>query len=140
MQQHAAERDQELRNAWIGKLAIMEAEKLVFLDESAANERSAHRKYGWAPVGITPHEYKSIKRSEHWSILPAYTADGFMSLLTGSWKQGCDPCHKNQGIIFVPVISRCSYEYCIYVPIKFKREVSSTSFSNYTFILSLICL
>src|SRR5438552_17647048 len=108
MQQRTAECDQELRNAWIGKLATMEAEQLVFLDESAANECSAHRKYGWAPVGITPHEYKSIKRSEHWSILPAYTADGFMSLLTGSWKQGCDPCHKNQGIIFVPVISRCT--------------------------------
>ena len=71
--------DQELRNAWIGKFATMDAEQLVFLDESAANERSAHRKYGWAHVGITPHEYKSIKRSERWSILPAYTADGFIT-------------------------------------------------------------
>ncbi len=87
MQRRAAERDQELRNAWIGKLATMEAEQLVFLDESAANERSAHRKYGWAPVGITPHEYKSIKRSERWSILPAYTADGFITweIIQGSY-------------------------------------------------------
>src|SRR5438552_17360751 len=79
MQQRTAECDQELRNAWIGKLATMEAEQLVFLDESAANECSTHRKYGWAPVGITPHEYKSIKRSERWSVLPAYTTDGFIT-------------------------------------------------------------
>ena len=32
-----------------------------------------------APVGVTPHEYKSIKRSERWPILPAYTVDGFIA-------------------------------------------------------------
>jgi hypothetical protein len=60
------------------KLVNWEARQLVFLDESAANERSAHRKYGWAPIGITPHVIVSAKRSERWSILPAYTMDGFL--------------------------------------------------------------
>ena len=79
MQIHAAQRNPELRNAWIRKLADCTAEQLVFIDESAANERTGDRKYGWAPVGVTPHETRSFKRSERWSILPAYTVDGFIA-------------------------------------------------------------
>ena len=48
------------------------------MDESATNERTGDRKYGWAPVGVRPHEYTPIKRSERWSILPVYTQDGFL--------------------------------------------------------------
>ena len=45
------------------------------------------RKYGWAPIGVTPHVYKSIKRSERWSILPVYTIDGFFvwDIIQGSY-------------------------------------------------------
>jgi hypothetical protein len=49
------------------------------LDESAANERTTDRKYGWAPVGVTPHEYLPVKRSERWSILPVYSVDGYLA-------------------------------------------------------------
>jgi len=60
---------------------------LIFVDESAANERASNRKFGWAPKGITPHEYRLFKRSERWSILPAYTVDGFITweVLQGSF-------------------------------------------------------
>ena len=60
---------------------------MIFLDESAANEKSAHRKYGWAPIGTTPHVYSPAKRSERWSILPAYAADGFVAwqIIQGSF-------------------------------------------------------
>jgi len=34
------------------------------------------RKYGWAPRGA---EYLPIKRSERWSILPAYTTNGYLT-------------------------------------------------------------
>jgi hypothetical protein len=61
------------------KLADWTAEKLIFLDESAANERTADRKYGWAPVGSTPHEMRSLQHSERCSILPTYTVNGFMT-------------------------------------------------------------
>ena len=43
-----------------------------------ANEHTADRKYGWAPLGRTPHVVQPLKRSEHWSILPIYSAAGFM--------------------------------------------------------------
>jgi hypothetical protein len=66
-----------------------DANQLVFIDESAANERSAHRKFGWAPTGATPVVYTSHNRSKRWSILPAYTADGFMvwDIVHGSYNK-----------------------------------------------------
>lgn len=88
MQRRAIERDPELRRAWLEtKLPTWTANQLIFIDESAANERSAHRKYGWAPIGKRPYIYTSIKRSERWSILPAYTMDGFLvwDIMQGSY-------------------------------------------------------
>jgi hypothetical protein len=32
------------------------ARQLIFVDESAANERTQDRKYGWAPIGKAPIE------------------------------------------------------------------------------------
>ena len=46
MQKHAAKRNQILRDERILKLAGWDASQLLFLDESAANERTIDRKYG----------------------------------------------------------------------------------------------
>jgi DDE superfamily endonuclease len=45
------------------------------------------RKYGWAPLGVAPYVYQSIKRTERWSLLPVYTSDGFFSweIIQGSY-------------------------------------------------------
>jgi hypothetical protein len=67
-----------LRDEWIRKLSDWTAEQLVFVDESAANEPTTHRKYGWASIGITSVQQQCFKRSERWSILPAYTIEGFI--------------------------------------------------------------
>ena len=56
MQLWAAQQNPMLRQLWIDKMGNWTAEQLIFIDESAANERTADRKYGWAPVGVTPHE------------------------------------------------------------------------------------
>ena len=79
MQIRAAQRNQELREEWMAKLVNYAAEQLIFVDESAANEKTSHRKYGWAPVGVTPHEYHRFEHSKRWSILPAYTINGFIT-------------------------------------------------------------
>ena len=79
MQKRAAERNQELRDNWIkNKLTLYTTEQLIFVDESAANEHSAHRKCGWTPIEAISHMYLSLKRSEWFSILLAYTSEGFM--------------------------------------------------------------
>ena len=79
MQIHAAQCNPELREEWMHKLASYTADQLVFVDESAANERTGQRKCGWSPVGIRHHEYRVLERSKRWSILPAYTVDGFVT-------------------------------------------------------------
>ena len=78
MQIRAAQRNPELRDNWIRQLATWDANQLIFIDESAANECTSDRKYGWAPVGVTPYEYRSFQRSERWSLLPAYMINGFI--------------------------------------------------------------
>ena len=79
MQLRAAQQNPELRRQWMSKLSGWNAEQLIFIDESAANERTADRKYGWAPVGITPSEARLFRRSERWSLCPAYMIDGFIT-------------------------------------------------------------
>jgi transposase len=54
------------------------ARQLVFIDESAANERTRDRKYGWSPQGFKATDILPIKRSQRWSILPALTVDGYL--------------------------------------------------------------
>jgi len=63
----------------MSKLSEWTAEQLIFIDESAANERTADRKYGWAPVGVTLREARPFGHAERWSLCPAYTIDGFIT-------------------------------------------------------------
>lgn len=50
----------------------------MHIDETAANERTLDRKYGWSPVNTPARQIESIKRTKKWSILPLYTCDGFV--------------------------------------------------------------
>jgi len=55
------------------------SEKMVFVDESAANERTADRKWVWAPIGMPCLFEQALKRTKKWSLLPAYTVKGFLT-------------------------------------------------------------
>jgi len=59
----------------------------MFLDESAANERTMDRKYGWSPIGTVAEVTEPLKRSKKWSILPLYTVDGLIAwdIIHGSY-------------------------------------------------------
>jgi len=52
-------------------------EQLVFIDESAANERTGNWKFSWSPVGAVAEVSEPFIRSEKWSILPMFTLDGY---------------------------------------------------------------
>jgi hypothetical protein len=60
-------------------LSSWTADQLVFIDESAANKRSADRKYGWTPIGQKAIQSTPLKHFERYSILPAYTIDGYVA-------------------------------------------------------------
>jgi len=79
LKREALERSQECRNLYFLDVSQFTHEMLVFLDESAANEHTMHRKRGWAPYGISPRIIRPVKRSERWSILPAYCSDGILA-------------------------------------------------------------
>jgi len=79
----------------VAKLTQWRADQLVFLDESAACERTGmtslsylasapadsvlgDRKYGWAPTGLKACQIQDLRRSKRWSILPAFTIDAYI--------------------------------------------------------------
>ncbi|KAK9489364.1 hypothetical protein V1508DRAFT_428250 [Lipomyces doorenjongii] len=88
IRKNAAERSQALRDDWLLQLSDWTAEQLMFVDESAANEKTGDRKDGWAPVGVTPDESVPAFRSERYSVLLCYTVDGYIAcnILRGSFK------------------------------------------------------
>ena len=75
LQREALIRSQECRNLYFLDVSQFTHEMLVFLDESAANDHTMHRKRGWAPYDISSR----VKQSERWSILPAYCSDGILA-------------------------------------------------------------
>jgi hypothetical protein len=74
----AKERSEPLRAAWRGLSTEWDDKQLVFLDESAANERTGDRKRGWAPIGVRCGVDIPIKRLERWSILLVLTNKGYL--------------------------------------------------------------
>jgi hypothetical protein len=67
-----------LRSMFMTKVSRYSMDRLVFLDESASNERTGYRKRGWAPVGVDCTELVTTKWFTRWSILPALTIDGYL--------------------------------------------------------------
>src|SRR5579859_3866320 len=79
IQCQARERSQILRDDWLVQLSQWKSEQMVFVDESAANERTADRKWGWVPIGMPCIFEQALKRTKKWSLLPAYI-EGFLTL------------------------------------------------------------
>ena len=79
LQREAAQHSEVLRDQWIVRLSGWTADQLVFIDESAANKRSADRKYGWSPIGQKATQSVPFKYYERYSILPAYAIDGYIA-------------------------------------------------------------
>lgn len=63
---------------WWTDLATYKEDWLVYVDESAANERTLDRKYGWAPRGLPAIDIQVLYCSTCWSILLAITIDGYL--------------------------------------------------------------
>jgi hypothetical protein len=105
VQKQAAERNEDLRDNWVISLSQWNPEQLVFLDESAASEKTKDRKRGWAPLGRRAVSIRSIKRSERWSVLPAYTIEGYIA-----WTvvHGSIDSHTYMEFLSTQVLPRCS--------------------------------
>jgi len=77
----AAERNEEVRAIWEGMMAqYTDPEVFVALDESAVDDKTGQRQYGWSPLGTQCVRRMSFLRGVRYSILPALTTDGIIAL------------------------------------------------------------
>jgi hypothetical protein len=74
----ALEARSDLRAAYMTTASRYNMANLVFLDESASNERTGYRKRGWSPVGSSCTELVKTKWYTRWSVLPALTINGYL--------------------------------------------------------------
>ena len=74
----AAARNDTVRAWWRAECMDWPINKLCFLDESASNERTGDRKFGWSHVGLQCVKLQSLQRGERWSILPALIVHGYL--------------------------------------------------------------
>ena len=105
LKREAAERSQLLRNQYMFQISQYTADMLVFIDESAANEHSCHRKRGWSREGLSPRIVRPVKRSERWTVTSVYCLDG---ILTADVHQGSMKGGRFQFWLEQNVLPRCS--------------------------------
>ena len=77
-QRVGSRRNDELRRGYIADMLQITAEQMVFIDESLFNETTGWRHYAYAPIGQPGRYHASRTRGYSWSVLSAYTIDGFL--------------------------------------------------------------
>jgi hypothetical protein len=69
----------ELRRAYLAEMAHIQAEQMVFLDESLFNEVTGWRLMAWASIGVEGRYLGDRTRGSTWSVLAAYSIIGYLS-------------------------------------------------------------
>ena len=83
----AAERNEELRLDFKRRISEYNPRQLICLDESAASEKASRCRTGWSLFGVAPQVAQTLHCRERYSILPAYTLDGYIAyrVIPGSY-------------------------------------------------------
>lgn len=76
----ALERNELLRATWQAEYGDIPAEYCVWLDEASVDNKTFQRQNGWSIVGRAAVCRETFIRGQHYSILPALTADGIIAL------------------------------------------------------------
>jgi transposase len=71
--------DPGLRADHLAERIHYRADQIVALDESAADEKTADRKFGWSLRGLPCRVRQAGRRGRRWSVLPAMTTDGYLA-------------------------------------------------------------
>jgi transposase len=69
---------QPLRVAWQAQMQDITAEQLVFIDESLFKQQTGWRLMAYGPIGSPARYADDTARGNTWSILLAYTVDGYL--------------------------------------------------------------
>lgn len=76
--QRIGPQSEELRVAWQAFTSQVEAEQLVFIDETLFKLQTIWRSMAYAPIGDPARYYGDIRRGDTYSVLLAYTTDGYL--------------------------------------------------------------
>ena len=76
----ALERNELLRATWLAEWGDLPAEYLVWIDESSVDNLTNQRRQGWAEVGRACVRRDTFLRGQRYSILPALTVEGIITL------------------------------------------------------------
>lgn len=68
-----------LRRPWRDQMATLRADQVVCVDEASFQERSGWRRAVYEPIGKDGRYSANAGEGKTWSILPAYTLDGYLS-------------------------------------------------------------
>lgn len=74
----SSQENESLRRAWRDQMADVRADQLICVDEASFHERSGWRRAVYAPVGNDGRYCLNATVGKTWSILPAYTSDGYL--------------------------------------------------------------
>jgi hypothetical protein len=69
---------QALHIAWQAQMHDISAEQMVFIDESLFKQQTGWRLMAYRPIGSPAHYANDMAQGNTWSILPAYTVDGYL--------------------------------------------------------------
>ena len=85
IQKAAVERNELLRSAFIAEIGTgYMPEQFIFVDESAKDEHTPSRRYGYSYVNARARLRVAFVRGKRYSILPTLTLDGIVMLVSSS--------------------------------------------------------
>ena len=85
----ALERNDIIRAHYLGIIGEhYTPNQLIFLDESAKDERSLSRLYGYSPWNIHAHKKVVFVQEKWYTILPAFMLKGFIAI--DIFEEACD--------------------------------------------------
>ena len=79
LQKAAKERSELLRSDFILQISDFNPEQLIFIDETAKDERNLSRAYGYSTINTRAKKSVVFIRGNRYTILPALTLNGFIA-------------------------------------------------------------
>lgn len=116
IQKAAKERNETLRGFYLYNIGMnYTSEQLIFVDETAKDERTLTRLYGYSPINTRAKKSVVFVRGKRYTILPALSLEGFIAVdvMEGS----CDK-ERFQTFILTQVVIKI-YIVIIYYYLKF---------------------
>src|SRR5271154_1382136 len=81
IQKAAKERSEILRGFYLYNIGMnYTSEQLIFIDETAKDERTLTRLYGYSPINTKAQKSVVFIKEKHYTILPALSLEGFITV------------------------------------------------------------